>query len=164
MVYTLIIDFDNKAKTKVIVLKPQITESELKEIVDKKKTKYFRRMLKTPKSHEVHVHSSMLVYEPIMLISGKYSANFYRKASYEINVDSNVKELVFEDGVFPATNFTPSSSFATKLKNNSVSIKLEEHVFVSHEDELVIDHHGKIRDFKYKVHNNDIRKLPKKNN
>ncbi|KER05293.1 hypothetical protein AAA799E16_02072, partial [Marine Group I thaumarchaeote SCGC AAA799-E16] len=56
MVYTLIIDFDNKAKTKVIVLKPQITESELKEIVDKKKTKYFRRMLKTPKSHEVHVH------------------------------------------------------------------------------------------------------------
>ena len=42
-----------KQKTKVIVLRPKTDESEIQEIVNKKKEKMFRHFLKTKKSEEV---------------------------------------------------------------------------------------------------------------
>ena len=158
----MIVDIDQNHKTKLIVLKPKIIDNEIKEIINKNKTKLFRRFLKKPKPYEVHVHSITLVYEPLMILSGEYTADFYQKAIHEIKVENNVKELVFQDGMFPASNFSVSEKFSSKLQKNIVPVTLEEHTFVSHEKEIVIDHHGKLREFKYKVNTDSIENYPKR--
>ena len=158
----MIVDTDKKPKTKLIVLKPQVDDLEIQEIVDKEKTKSFRRFLKSPDPHEVHVHSTVLTYEPSMIISGMYQADFLRKATHEIKVDKNVKEVIFGEGVFPASKYDVSAGFGSKLRGNAILLDLEEHVFVEEEKEITLDHHGKPRDFTYKVNAKDVENYPKR--
>ena len=159
----LIVNTEKKQKTKVIVLRPKTDELEIQEIVNKKKAKMFRHFLKTPKPEEVHVHSLLLIYEPLMILSGTYNADFLRKSIHEVRVDRNVSEIIFGEGIFPASNFDASSSskkIGSKIRKNTVPLELEEHVFVSEEKELVLDHHGKPRDFRYKVDAKDVENYP----
>ena len=158
----MIVDVAKKPKSKIVVLKPQTERLQVEKIIDKNKTKSFRRFLKTPEPHEIHMHSLTMIYEPLMILSGKYSADFFRKASHEVRVDQNVKELVFEDGIFPSSNFSPSRRIGEQLRKNTVPIKLEEHVFVEKEMEIVLDHHGKKRNFSYKVNTKDVENYPKR--
>ena len=158
----MLVDTDKKSKTKLIVLKSQIEYSEIQEIVNKKKTKFFRHLLRTPKPEDVHVHSLILIYEPLMILSGTYNADFLRNATYEIKVDHNVKEIVLGDGIFPAANFSTTTKFGSKLRGNVVSLGLEEHVFVMDEKELVLDHHGEQRNFTYKVDTKDVENYPRR--
>lgn len=118
--------------------------------------------MKTPEPHEIHMHSFKMIYEPLMILSGKYCADFFREASHEVRVDQNVKELAFEDGIFPSSNFSSSRRIRERLRKNTVSIKLEEHVFVEKEMEIVLDHHGKERNFSYKVNTKDVENYPKR--
>ena len=157
----LIVDFSKKPKSKIVVLRPQIERLQVEKIIDKNKTKSFRRFLKTPKPHEIHMHSLTLIYEPLMILSGKYNADFFRNASHEVKVDQNVKEIIFEDGIFLSSNFSSLHRVGERLRKNTVAIKLEEHVFVEKEMEIVLDHHGKERNFSYKVNTKDIEKYPK---
>ena len=144
-------------KVKIQVLKPKITKKEATEIVEKKKTNMFRHFLKKPQKHEVHMHSLELVYEPLMYVSGTYKADYYRKASYPIRVDSNVKEIRLEGGVF---EIEEKSSIAKKFhgskSKNTIHIDLEEHVDVVEKRELCLDHHGIERKFTYSV---DVKSL-----
>ena len=48
------------------------------------------------------------------------------------------------------------------LRKNTVPIKLEEHVFVEKEMEILLDHHGKESNFSYKVNTKDIENYPKR--
>lgn len=162
MVEKLIVDTEQKSKTKVIVLKPIIDDLEIQELVEKKKTDYFRHLLRKPDKSEVHVHSLTLVYEPFMIISGQYNADFLRKTIHEVKVNHNVKEIIFGEGVFPASNYTTSDKFGSKLRGNTVPLQLEEHVFVVEEKELALDHHGEIRKFSYKVDAKDVENYPKR--
>ena len=158
----MIIDVDKKPKAKFVVLKPQINDLEIQEIVNKKKTKFFRHMLKTPKPSEVHVHSVILVYEPLMILSGRYKADFLRKAIHEIKIERNVKEIILGDGVFPASNFVTGNGIGSKLRKNTVSLNVEEHVYVEEEKEITVDHHGEPRNFTYKVDTKDVENYPKR--
>lgn len=157
----MIVDTEQKSKTKVIVLKPHVDYVEVQELIEKKKTDYFRHFLRKPDKSEVHVHSLTLMYEPLMILSGQYNADFLRKAVHEVRVDHNVKEIIF-GGVFPASNYTTSDRFRSKLRGNTVSLDLEEHVFVTEEKELILDHHGEIRKFTYKVDAKDAENYPKR--
>jgi hypothetical protein len=87
-------------QTKTIVLRTKIDEDEAKAIVNKKKTTTFRSLLRNPEKSTVHVDSFKLIYEPFLLLTGTYHANFFRKAIYTIKVPSNVREVVLGDGVF----------------------------------------------------------------
>lgn len=158
----MIVDTDKTPNTKLIVLKLQVDNLEIQEIITKEKTKPFRRFLKSPESNEVHVHSIVLIYEPSMIISGMYKADFLRKSTHEIKVGKNVKEIIFGEGVFPTSNFIASTGVGSKLRGNSVSLEFEEHVFVEEEKEITLDYHGKLRDFTYKVNAKDIENYPKK--
>ena len=158
----MIVDVAKKPKSKIVVLKPKTERLRAEEIINKKKTKAFRRFLKIPEPHEVHVHSLDLIYEPLMILSGKYSADFFRKALHEVRVDQNVKEIVFEDGIFSASNFSTSAKIGRKIRKNTVPINLEEYVFVEKETEIILDHHGKERNFSYKVNTKDVENYPKR--
>ena len=150
-------------ESKTVVLKKSIEEQNALAIIEEKKTSLFKKMLKKPKREEVHVHSLKLYYECILMVSGKYIADYYRKATHTISVDSNVHEVVLGDGIFPVRSKSGlEKTFVGKRGKNKIDLKLEEHVFVEEEDELVFDHHGREIKFPFKINSKTVENYPKR--
>ena len=148
---------------KTIVLRKNIEEEEVLEIIEQKKTKPFKSLLSRPKKEQVHIHSLKLYYECILMVSGKYIADYYRKATHSFSVPSNVKEVVLGDGVFPIHSKSGfKKTFAGKRGKNKIEMKLEEHVFVEEEDMLTFDHHGMEIKFPFKINSKTIENYPKR--
>ena len=148
---------------KTVVLRKNIDENDAMEIIDQKKTTPFKSLLSRPKKEEVHVHSLKLYYECILMVSGKYVADYFRKATHSISVDSNVSEISLGDGVFPVRSKSGiQKAFVGKRGKNKIDLKLEEHVFVEEEDELTFDHHGKEIKFPFKINSKTIENYPDK--
>ena len=138
-------------------------EQDALETIDEKKTKPFKSLLSRPKKEQVHIHSLKLYYECILMVSGKYVADYFRKASHSISVPSNVSEVLLGDGVFPIRSKSGfKKAFAGKRGKNKIDMKLEEHVFVEEEDEIAFDHHGQEIKFPFKVNSKTVENYPKK--
>jgi len=145
------------------VLKKKIDEDYARDFVDEKKTSLFRSRLRRPKREEVHIHSIKLNYESVLIVSGKYVADFYRKATHPVSVDYNVKELVLGDGVFPIrTKSGMAKALSGKKSKNKVDLRLEEHVFIKEEGEMAFDHHGREIRFPFKINSKTIENYPKR--
>ena len=155
-------------KIKTVVLRPSIDFDETREIVENKKTSHFRAMLQKPKKADVHVHSVKLSYEAFLILSGKYTADFYRKVIHTINVESTVKEIVIGDDSFPIKRGKGViGKLGTKIKSsarkkNQIDLELEEHVFLEEEKEIAFDHHGKEIKLPYKMVTKFIESYPKR--
>lgn len=148
---------------KIIVLRKNFEEEDALEIVEQKKTIPFKSLLSRPKKENVHVHSLKLYYECILMVSGKYIADYFRKATHSISVSSNVREIVFGDGTFPIRSKSGfKKTFVGKRGKNKIDLKVEEHVFVEEEDELAFDHHGNEIKFPFKVNSKTIENYPKR--
>ena len=148
-------------ESKIIVLKKTVDEQKAREIVENKKTTVFKSLLKKPKREDVHTHSIKLLYEAILMVSGVYTANFFRKAIHPIKVDFNVNEVVLGDGVFPIrTKSGLNKAFSRKKGKNKVDLELEEHVFIENEDTIYLDHHGKEIKFPFKIKSKNIENYP----
>ena len=150
-------------ETKTIVLKKRIDELIAADIIEEKKTTPFRGRLMRPKREEVHIHSIKLFYESVLSVSGKYVADFYRKATHTISVDSTVREIVLGDGIFPIrTKSGFAKAFSSKKTKNKVDMRLEEHVFIEDEGQIFFDHHGKEICFPFKINSKTIENYPKR--
>ena len=137
---------------KTIVLRKKIDETEVLEILDNKKTALFKSIFSRPKKSDIHIHSVKLYYECILMVSGKYVANYFRKAIHSISVNSNVSAVVLGDDIFSVrTKSNFKKAIVGKRGKNKVDLKLEEHVFVENEDELTFDHHGREIKFPFKL-------------
>ncbi len=90
-----------KHDAKTIVLRKVIDEEEASEIIEDKKTSIFKSLLKKPKKEQVHVDSIKLSQECLLMVSGRYVADYFRKEVHTISVDSNVQEVTFGGGTFP---------------------------------------------------------------
>jgi hypothetical protein len=147
---------------KTIVLRKNIQEKDAMDIVEQKKTKLFKSLLSRPKKEDVHVDSLKLNYECILKVSGKYIANYYRKATHTLSVDSNIAEIVLCNRVFPIRSKSGlQKKFAAKRGKNKIDLKLDEHVFIEEEDELIFDHHGHELNFPFKINSKTIENYPK---
>ena len=150
-------------KSKIIVLKKTVDEATIREIVENKKTNPFKKLLKKPKPEDVHIHSIKLNYEAILMVSGIYAANFFRKAIHPIKVDFNVNEVVLDEGIFPIrTKSGLNKALSRKKGKNKVDLELEEHVFIENEDTIYFDHHGTEIKFPFKISSNSIEHYPQK--
>ena len=147
---------------RTIVLRKKIDETEAQRIISQKKTSVFRQFLRKPKPEDVHVHSLNLLFEAILIVSGKYTADYFRKATHTLSVDYNVRELVLGDGVFPVKKKSGVLKKISQKSKNKVELKLEEHVFIDEEEQLVLDHHGKEISIPYKINSDTIENYPKK--
>ena len=146
---------------KIVVLRKKIDETEVLKILDDKKTSLFKSLFSRPKKSDIHIHSVKLSYECILMISGKYVANYFRKATHSISVDSNVSAVVLGDGIFSVrTKSNFKKAIVGKRGKNKVDLKLEEHVFVENEDELTFDHHGREIKFPFKLNSKTIEHYP----
>lgn len=150
-------------ESKIIVLKQSLDEETAQQMIEEKKTNPFKGLLTKPKRDEVHVHSLKLYHEAILMITGKYAADFYRKAIHPITVDYNVTEVVLGEGVFPIrTKSSLQKAFSGKKGKNKVDLELEEHVFIENRDTMYFDHHGREIKFPFKLDSKNIENYPKK--
>ena len=148
---------------KTVVLRKNIDETEAMTMVNQKKTSPFKTLLSRPKQDDVHVHSLKLYYECILMVSGKYVADYFRKASHSISVDSNVHEISLGGGLFPIRSKSGiTKAFVGKRGKNKIDLKLEEHVFVEEENELAFDHHGREIKFPFKINSKTVENYPKR--
>jgi hypothetical protein len=148
---------------KTVVLRKNIDETEAMAMVNQKKTSPFKTLLSRPKQEDVHVHSLKLYYECILMVSGKYVADYFRKASHSISVDSNVHEISLGGGIFPIRSKSGiTKAFVGKRGKNKIDLKLEEHVFVEEENELTFDHHGREIKFPFKINSKTVENYPKR--
>ena len=144
-----------------MVLKKVIDEEEASAIIDEKKTSIFKSLLKKPKKEEVHVDSIKLFHECLLLVSGKYTADYFRKEVHTISVDSNVQEITFGGGTFPIKEKSGfKRAFVGNRGKNKIDLPLEEHVFVEEEDELTFDHNGTEIKFPFKIDSKTIENYP----
>jgi len=148
---------------KIVVLRKNIDELEAMEIVNEKKTKPFKSLLSRPKKEQVHVHSLKLYYECILMVSGKFIADYYRSATHTISVNYNVRDVVLGGGLFPIRSKSGfSKALSGKRGKNKIDLKLEEHIFVEEEDEIAFDHHGHEIKFPFKINSKTIENYPKR--
>jgi len=148
---------------KIVVLRKNIDELEAMEIINEKKTKPFKSLLSRPKKEQVHVHSLKLYHECILMVSGKYIADYYRSATHTISVNHNVRDVVLDGGLFPIRSKSGfSKTLSGKRGKNKIDLKLEEHIFVEEENELAFDHHGHEIKFPFKINSKTIENYPKR--
>ena len=153
---------------KAVVLRPILDTDEAEQIIENRKTSRFRSMLQKPKKTEVHVHSLKLSYEAFLILSGRYTADFYRKVIHTINVEPNVKEIIVGGDTFPIKQGKGIiGKLGTKIKSstrkkNQIDLELEEHVFLEEEKEVAFDHHGKEIKMPYKMSSRLIESYPRR--
>ncbi len=147
-------------ETKTIVLKKQMDEDAARKIVEAKKTTVFQKFLRKPKPDDVHIHSLELYYEAILMISGKYTADYFRKATHNISVDYNVGEIVLGEGVFKIKKRSSIAKAIAKKSKNKVELPLDEHVFIDEDGDMAFDHHGKEIRFPFKINSKTIENFP----
>ena len=148
---------------KTVVLRKNIEEQDAQSIIEQKKTTPFKSLLSRPKKEDIHLHSLKLYYECILMVSGKYVADYFRKATHSISVDSNIREIILGDGTFPIRSKSSfKKAFVGRRGKNKVDLKLEEHVFVEEEDELTFDHHGRNIESPFKINSKTIENYPKR--
>ena len=147
-------------ETRTVVLKKNIEEFDARTITEDKKTSLFGSVLKKPKKADVHIDSVTLNYEAILMVSGLYEANFFRKATHEISVNYNVSEVVLGDGVFPVKKKSSFAKAISKKGKNKIEIPLEEHVFIEEEGEIYFDHHGREIKFPFKLNSKIMENYP----
>ncbi len=150
-------------KTRLVVLRHSLDEAAARAIIDSKKTDVFKKRLKRPRREEVRIHSVRFFYEAVLLVSARYRADYFRKATHPIRVDYNVSEVVLGDGVFP---IIPKSkltrAFLGRRGKNRVELELEEHVFVESEDSMYFDCHGDEMEFRHSIDPKTIEHYPKR--
>jgi len=150
-------------KSQVIVVRKKIDEDKARQIIEEKKASPFRALLQKPAKDEVHIHSLNLNYEAVLMISGRYVADFYRKAIHPIKVDYNVTEVVLGEGIFPIkTKSRWTKALIGKKGKNKVDLELEEHVSIDSERTLYFDHHGKQTKFPFKLDSKNMENYPAK--
>ena len=138
-------------------------KAEARDMIDEKKTAPFKSLFSRPKKEEIHVHSLKLYYECILMVSGKYSADYFRKATHSISVDSNVQEISLKDNLFPVRSKSRiNKAFVGKRGKNKIDLELEEHVFVEKEDELYFDYPGRKIKFSFKANSKTMENYPQK--
>ena len=137
-------------------------EDEAMAAIERKKTKPFGSLF-GPGSKDIQVHSLKMYYECLLRASGKYIANYYRLSKYTISVDSNVREVVIGEGVFPIRKKSRLERvFVGKKGKNKVDLKIEDHVFVEHKLDITFDHYGKESKFPYKLNSSTMENYPKR--
>ena len=103
-----------------------------------------------------------------LILSGKYTADYFRKVIHTISVEPSVKEVSLGDTIFPIKRGkTIFGKLGTKIKSsakrkNQVDLELEEHVFLEEEQEIAFDHHGKEIKMPYKMSSRLIESYPKR--
>ena len=135
--------------TKIFALKPKLSHDEAEKIIDSKKINSFKFLLQKPNKNDVNVNSLSLYYEAFLLLAGRYTADFIRKAHHTINVDSDVREITIDQNTYPVNTKSSVLHRLEPTKKNRIDLEVEEHVYLENDDWISFDYQGKTIDLPY---------------
>ena len=123
---------------KVVFYKTLVDPSVAKITGEKLKANLFVRLrLFRPKLEEVQFESIDKYYEPYIAVSGKYAIEYYRKQTYTLQVDADVREVVLFD-----RTLIPETSTTTQTTMNKIVVEGAERRFYEDEAYLILDKQG----------------------
>ena len=129
---------ENIVERKTIVYEAHIDPTVIRVSGEKLKQQLFMKYgLFKPKAEEIQFVSYDKYYEPYVVVSGKYFIDYYRKCTYLVKVDEEVKEVVLFE-----YKFLPEASMANK-KDRIIRINGEERLTKEAKAFLVLDPKGK---------------------
>ena len=118
---------ENIITRKTIVYETLVDPTVIRVASEKLKQQLFTRFwLLKPKAEEIQFVSIDKYYEPYIVISGKYSIDYYRKCVYTVNVDEGVLEVILLNSKFVperAENSTAKDSGAIRLEGEERLMK-----------------------------------------
>ena len=146
----------------LVVLKHDLDEKSAIELIEKKKTGPFRKMMKAPGRDQVRMQTLDLFYEAILKVSARYEADFFRKATHTITVEHNVSEVLLGAKIFPpVASSRIRKALAGKRARKKVELDLEEHLSFDIEDHICFDRHGDEIKLKHKIDPGNTESYPK---
>lgn len=105
---------------------------------EKGKNKLFAKyLLQLNNPAEIEFVSIEKYYEPFVAVSGKYSIDYYRKCTYTIKVDRDVKEVILLN-----QTFTPKSTPDPRTNEQSFKMEGEEQLVKENRIFLLLDKLG----------------------
>ena len=128
------------AERKTIVYETRTDPTVIKVAGEKVKAQLFSRFgIMKPRPEEIKLISRDKYYEPYMIISGKYSIDYYRKCAYTVKIDKKVKEIILLN-----QKLEPTEPIDPSMKDHNV-IKLEgeERLMNELKASLILDRSGR---------------------
>jgi hypothetical protein len=128
------------AERKTIVYETRTDPTVIKVAGEKLKAQLFSRFgIMKPRSEEIKLISLDKYYEPYMIISGKYSIDYYRKCVYTVRIDKKVKEIILlNQKLAPTQPIDPSMR-----DHNVIKLEGEERLMNELKASLILDRSGR---------------------
>ncbi len=124
---------------KTIVYETRVDSTVIRLAGEKVKQQPFTKFgLLKPKPEEIQFVSLEKYYQPFIVINGKYSIDYYRQCTYEVKVDSAVKEVVLLNNKFLPER-GKEGSYGT---NNRIKLEGEERIVNEAKAFLVLNSQG----------------------
>jgi hypothetical protein len=131
---------ENIVERKTIVYETLVDPAVIKIAAENVKEQLFTKYIfLRPKPEEVTVSSVEKAYVPFILITGKYSIDYYRKRMFTFKVDNAVSEVVFGFGRFSSKQITDSLGKTYK----GIELSAEERLQIEVGATLALDALGK---------------------
>ena len=125
---------------KTIVYETLVEPAVVKIVAENFKEQLFTKFIfLRPKPDEVTLFSIEKTYEPFILITGRYSIDYYRKRAFTFKVDNAVSEVVFGFGRFSSKQITDSLGKTYK----GIALSAEERLQIEVKAALALDPLGK---------------------
>lgn len=151
------------------ILKLQVKPFDAKKVMEEKKTLCFGSVFTRPNHKDVFLKEPELIYEQMAYVKCNCSVDYLRKASYQIKVDKNVREVIIGNAKFcvlSEENFL--KKFEKKVKEgiqfkHDITLHGEEHIVKEITKRLYFDNHGnKILKFPYKLDSKYLENNPQR--
>ncbi len=125
---------------KTIVYETPVDPAVIKIVAENYKEQLFTKYIfLRPKPDEVTLFSIEKTYEPFILITGRYSIDYYRKRTFTFKVDNAVTEVVFGFARFSSKQITDSLG----KTNRGIELPAEERLQIEFKTSLALDALGK---------------------
>lgn len=134
---TVVPTFENIAERRTIVYETLVDPTVVRIAAEKNKSRLFNRFLfKLNRPEEIEFVSIEKHYEPYVVVSGKYSIDYFRKCAYSVIVDRQVKEVILLEH-----SFTPGQALGSSNRNG-ITLEGEERLFNETSAFLILNRSG----------------------
>jgi hypothetical protein len=151
---------ENIIARKTIVYETLVDSTVIRVASEKLKQQLFTRFgLLKPNPDEIQFVSTDKYYEPYIVISGRYSIDYYRKCVYTLNVDEGVTEVILL-----GNKLMPERTEKSTTKNRStLRLEGEERLMKENKASFIFDRQGRegtrqtpISSFRKESHENNL--------
>jgi len=134
-----VLSSDKIAERKTIVYETRIDPTVIKVAAEKIKNQLFTRFgFLKPKPDEIQFVSIDKDYEPYIVISGKYSIDYYRKCVHKVIVDKDVHEVILLGHKFDSNQQMDLSA----TDHNAIKLDGEERLKIEDKASVILDRLG----------------------